>query len=490
MKISIKPGSILKSSKGAVAAFLVWEDSKPSGELKEADGKLGGVLAKLAKSGEFKGAAGSCKVLPTYGRLSSDKMILVGMGKKETLESCYIAGCDLTRALRSSKASRVFINLDLDGAKAREFLLGALNADHEYSLKAKYAKPAPKLELTLGGSVGAQDRRMVDEVLGLNAGTHLTKDLVAAPANYATPRHLAAAAQKVAREHRSVRTKVLGLSEIRKLKMGGLLAVNAGSAEEPRFIVMEYRGASASSKPLVFVGKGLTFDSGGISIKPSAGMEGMKWDMGGGGAVIGAIKAIAAAGYRVNCVGIVPSTENLPDGKAYKPSDVITMMSGHTVEVTNTDAEGRMILGDALHYASTRYPKARCIVDLATLTGACAMFLGEEFAGLMTPSDSLAKDLLSASADNFDHLWRLPMIKLYEDQMKSDIADLVNSKPKRAGAMTAAGFLKAFVDPKIPWAHLDIAGVAWREGSAPGRNVGATGFGVQLLAALARAHAR
>ncbi|MBU6428704.1 MAG: leucyl aminopeptidase, partial [Cyanobacteria bacterium REEB65] len=321
----------------------------------------------------------------------------------------------------------------------------------------------------------------------LAAAVKLARDLVAAPAKDLTPAILADRAKKMASQH-GIHCQILDEKAIQKHKMGALLGVAKGSlaVQPPRFIVLEYlpiRGA----KPLVFVGKGITFDSGGISIKPAEGMEKMKYDMAGGAAVIGALQAIASLRLPVNVVGLIPATENMPGGDAIHPGDILTTMSGKTIEVINTDAEGRLILSDALTYAERYKPEA--VVDLATLTGACVIALGHQAIGLLGNDQALMDKLKESGERTWERVWQLPLWEEYNDQIKSDLADMKNSGGRAAGTITAAAMLAKFTS-EYRWAHLDIAGTAWEEKGRPYAPKGATGIGVRLLCELARMYSK
>lgn len=313
------------------------------------------------------------------------------------------------------------------------------------------------------------------------AGMALAKEMANRPANYATPSDLAAAAQALAKEHSSITCKVLQEKDVKKLKMGAFLSVSAGSDEPLRFIELHYNGAKKGTKkasdnstaPTVLVGKGITFDSGGISLKPGAGMDEMKYDMGGAASVLGTFAALAQLQPAINVVGLIPSCENMPSGRATKPGDVVTAMDGTTIEVLNTDAEGRLILCDTLCYAKRFKPRA--VIDMATLTGACIVALGRVRSGMFSNNDALAQELLQAGEAAHDLCWQLPLDKAYGKQLKSKYADLANIGGREAGTVTAAKFLQHFTD--YTWAHLDIAGTAWKSGGQKG----ATGRPVPLL---------
>ncbi|TNF58423.1 MAG: leucyl aminopeptidase [Burkholderiales bacterium] len=305
------------------------------------------------------------------------------------------------------------------------------------------------------------------------AGLEMAREWANRPANHATPAMLADAARKLGRAP-GFRTEVLGPGQVEKLGMGAFLAVARGSAQPLRFIVMHYQGAARSEAPVVLVGKGITFDTGGISIKPAAGMDEMKFDMGGAASVLGTFAALGELRPAVNVVGLIPACENMPDGKAVKPGDVVTSMSGQTIEILNTDAEGRLILCDALTYAARFKP--RCVIDIATLTGACVIALGNVRSGLFSSDDSLAAALAAAGESAQDPCWRMPLDDEYAEGLKSSFADMANVAGREAGSVTAAKFLQKFVK-EVRWAHLDIAGTAWKSGAAKG----ATGRPVPLL---------
>jgi leucyl aminopeptidase len=305
------------------------------------------------------------------------------------------------------------------------------------------------------------------------AGVTLAREVANRPGNHCTPTQLAEHAEELARTMK-LKVEVLGRKEIEKLGMGAFLAVAQGSDEPPRFIVLRYAGAAAADAPVVLVGKGITFDTGGISIKPAAEMDEMKFDMGGAASVLGTFRAVAQLKARVNLIGLIPTCENMPGGRAVKPGDVVTSLSGKTVEILNTDAEGRLILCDALAYAERFKP--RVVIDIATLTGACVVALGHHRSGLFTPHDALAEALARAGDAALDPCWRMPVDAEYDDALKSNFADIANVGPRAGGAITAAMFLKRFTD-KLRWAHLDIAGTAWRSGAQKG----ATGRPVGLL---------
>jgi len=326
--------------------------------------------------------------------------------------------------------------------------------------------------VTEGQKTAADQGR--DQGLAISQGIELTKFLADLPGNYCTPSFLADQAVTLANNHDNLSVDIIDESGIEALKMGAFLSVSRGSRQPAKLIVLNYRGSTEDQQPIVLVGKGLTFDAGGISLKPGAGMDEMKYDMCGGASVLGTLQAVAQMQLPINVVGIVPSSENLPDGDANKPGDVVTSMSGLTIEILNTDAEGRLILCDALTYAKRFNPDV--VIDLATLTGACLVALGRVPSGLLGNNDELCQDLINASETACDSLWRLPLWSEYQEQLESSFADMANIGGRDAGTITAACFLSRFTKD-YPWAHLDIAGTAWRTGN----NKGATGRPVSLL---------
>ncbi|MBV8096384.1 MAG: leucyl aminopeptidase, partial [Acetobacteraceae bacterium] len=309
-------------------------------------------------------------------------------------------------------------------------------------------------------------------------GVFLTRDLVSEPANVLTPVAMAERCEALGKL--GLEVEVLGLAELKELRFGALLAVAQGSVNEPRVVAMRWRGSDKQGgRPIAFIGKGVTFDTGGISIKPAANMEDMKWDMAGAGAVVGTMAALAGRQARVDALGIIGLTENMPSGSAQRPGDVVRSHSGQTIEVINTDAEGRLVLADLISWAQQRFDP-RCMIDLATLTGAIIIGLGHEHAGLFSNDDPLAQQLEQAGRETGEKLWRLPLGEAYDKQIKSDIADMKNVGGRPAGAITGAQFVQRFVDGR-PWAHLDIAGMAWSTKDLPCTPKGATAFGVRLL---------
>ncbi len=471
-------------------ALVVGCCTEPEGELllDSLNGALDGVPAAMYASKEFFGKVGSMTVIHTLGRLPARRLLLVGLGARGEVtpervrQAAALAVKSLSGAKVTSAVSLLHRAAPVAGlleASLEGFYLGAYRYDRYKSkereesrveeVTALFAEPD---EVTLFSPVAAAVKSRCDAV-------RMARDLVTAPGNVATPSFLADKALEIGGAY-GISCSVLRQEELAHLGMGALLAVGQGSHNPPCMVVMEYRGAGESSRPVALVGKGITFDTGGISLKPGANMELMKHDMAGAAAVLGALQAAASLKLPMNLVGIVPLAENMPDGKAYKPGDLITTLSGQTVEINNTDAEGRLILCDALTYVQRFDPVA--IIDLATLTGACVVALGHNATGIMGSDSQLVAALVRAGEVTGERLWELPLWDEYGELMKSDIADLKNAGGPSAGTISAGWFLKQFVG-SCPWAHLDIAGTAWEDKGRHYLPKGATGVGVRLLIA-------
>ncbi len=439
------------------------------------------------KAGNFDGDKGQQIAIYSVGIYRV--VFLIGTGDRSQLtnEKVRRASSAGIKLARSAKAKSVVISavdstVDqlsdyetvhsiVEGAK-----LGHYRFD-KYLTQEKEKLGIETIIVALGNVSSSIGKKAARDAEILCEAVCLARDLSNAPANEIYPEVLADVASNMAKKY-NIQARILDEKQIRKLKMGGLLAVNSGSTRPPRFITLEYKGNQKSRDWYAIVGKGITFDSGGISIKPASGMGEMKMDMAGAAAVIGTMQAISALRIPVNVVGIAPSTENLPSGSAYKPGDVVTTMSGITIEVDNTDAEGRIILSDGLYYAQRYMPKA--IVDLATLTGACVVALGQHATGMFGTSDEVMAQLKEAGEKTYERVWQMPIYEEYEKQIKSDIADVKNVGGRWAGAITAALFLKKFVGD-YPWVHLDIAGTAMLEDSTDYSPKGGSGVGVRLL---------
>ncbi|MGI9386940.1 MAG: leucyl aminopeptidase, partial [Methyloligellaceae bacterium] len=370
--------------------------------------------------------------------------------------------------------------LDNPSKAAAQVAYGALLRSYrftKYQTKKKNDKSASvsKLRMTVKGAAAA--RRAFSPLAKVADGVFFTRDLVSEPPNILFPASFAREVRKL--NKLGVTVEVIGEKQMAKLGMGALLGVGQGSRRESQLAVMQWKGGARNRKPIAFIGKGVTFDTGGISLKPPANMGDMKWDMGGAGAVSGLMKAVAGRKAKANVIGIIGLVENMPDGNAQRPGDIVTSMSGQTIEVLNTDAEGRLVLADALWYCQKRF-KPRFMIDLATLTGAIIVSLGHEYAGLFSNNDELSERLAAAGEATGEQVWRMPISDTYDKMLDSDIADMKNIGGRNAGSITAAQFLQRFTND-VPWAHLDIAGMAWSSKVADTVPKGGTGFGVRLL---------
>ena len=458
-----------------------------TGSARELDRASGGAIRRLLRRGDFAGKTGELLPLVAPGSGPAERILLVGLGPRASYgrKAYRRATVVATQWLAKTGAANAMSYLAREPVPGLEPYYAARQALESVAstlyripdLKSGRKPPRPRLA-RFGIAVQSGDlaaaRRGVRDGRGVAAGMALTRDLANLPANVCTPTYLAGAARRLAAEHKRVRARVLDVRAIRRLKMGSFLSVTRGSDEPPRLIVLEYRGAGSRVAPVALVGKGITFDTGGISLKQPPGMDEMKFDMTGAASVFGALKALATIGAPINVVGIVPTCENMPSGRATKPGDIVTSMSGKTIEVLNTDAEGRLILCDGITYA--RRFKPRAVVDIATLTGACVIALGGHYCGLFSPDEKLASALYSAGERADDRAWRLPVAEEYSDLLKSNFADLANVAGREGGAITAACFLWKFADG-LRWAHLDIAGSAYLTGSQKG----STGRPVPLL---------
>lgn len=446
-------------------------------------GALGALLGAAAAQARFDGAAGAIAETAAIDGDQAKRLLLVGIGEgsEQDLER---GGAALTAKLQTSGATAVHVDFASTGpSDADDVLAFAMGArlrnwrlDTYRTRLADTAKPSLKT-VTIASPHGDLSGRWAGNE-AIAEGVALTQTLVAEPPNILYPESFVERCQHLA--DLGVELEVLDERQMKALGMGALLGVAQGSTRPPRLLAMRWNGGNPGDAPVVFIGKGVTFDTGGISIKPAAGMDMMKWDMGGAGAVAGAIKAIAGRKAKANVVGVVGLVENMPDGNAMRPGDVVTTMSGQTVEVLNTDAEGRLVLCDAISWAQSAY-NPKVIVDLATLTGAMVISLGHEYAGIFANDDMLAAGLLTAGEVSNNKLWRFPLSPAYDKLIDSPIADMKNIGPREGGSITAAQFLKRFVDEGVAWAHLDIAGTAWSDKDGAVHGKGATGYGVRLL---------
>ncbi len=457
--------------------------------------QTGGALERAIAAGSFSGKKGELLEVIAPANLQNSRILLVGLGEPAKLaekDLAELGGAAAARLLAGGDEKAAFLVDKLRGGKsaqerAAHYGYGALLRSYRFDKYKTKEKPEkkPKLkEIKVLVDDAATAKRLFQKLEKIAEGVFFTRNLVSEPANVLFPKSLVAEAKKLAKL--GVKLTVLGEKEMKKLGMGALLGVAQGSAQEPQLLVMEWHGAgkdpkSKGGEPVAFVGKGVTFDTGGISLKPAAGMEDMKWDMGGAGAVVGVMAALAGRKAKVNAVGVCGLVENMPSGTAQRPGDIVTSMSGQTVEVLNTDAEGRLVLCDALWYTQETY-KPKLIVDLATLTGAIIIALGNEQAGLFSNDDKLSERLTAAGKKVGEPLWRMPLGPEYDKAIDCDVADMKNiSGGRGAGSITAAQFLQRFIKEGTPWAHLDIAGVAWATKDKPTAPKGGTGFGVRLL---------
>lgn len=446
-------------------------------------GALGALLGAAAAQARFDGSAGTVAETAAIDGEQAKRLLLVGIGEgsEHDLER---GGAALTAKLQTSGVARVHVDFASAGqSDADDVLAFAMGARlRNWRLDTYRTRLADKAKPTLATIVIASShgdlagRWAANEAIA--EGVAFTQTLVAEPPNILYPESFVERCQHLA--DLGVELEVLDERQMKALGMGALLGVAQGSTRPPRLLAMRWNGGNAGDEPVVFVGKGVTFDTGGISLKPGPGMDMMKWDMGGAGAVAGAMKAIAGRKAKANVVGVVGLVENMPDGNAMRPGDIVSTMSGQTVEVLNTDAEGRLVLCDAITWVQKVYdPKV--VVDLATLTGAMVISLGHEYAGMFANDDDLAAKLLAAGEASNNKLWRFPLSPAYDKLIDSPIADMKNIGPREGGSITAAQFLKRFVDDGVAWAHLDIAGMAWADKEGPVWAKGATGYGVRLL---------
>ena len=492
MKISFTEPELPRC--GAVVVG-VWEGKALTPAARRLDEATAGAITRaLAAASRFSGKKD--ELLPIIGpaNLSVSRIVLAGLGKPESPDSRSFQqlGGNLVAHLNGAGEEEATLMIDVaEGASigatdaAAELAFGAQLRSYRFDKYKTKQKPEQKpslnrLTVAASGAKGA--KRAYQPLEKAAEAVFLTRDLVSEPANVIYPETLAAEAARLAEV--GVDVEILDEHKMRDLGMNALLAVGQGSARPPRVVVMQWNGANdsggARSQPLAFVGKGVTFDTGGISIKPAAGMGDMKWDMAGSAVVIGLMRLLAARNAPVNAVGVVGLVENMPSGTAQRPGDIVTSMSGQTIEVLNTDAEGRLVLADALWYCQDRF-KPRLMIDLATLTGAVIVALGHHQAGLFSNNDQLAERLVEAGKAVGEQVWRLPLAESYDREIDSDAADVKNIGGGRAaGSIIGAQFVQRFVN-EVPWAHLDIAGTAWSTKDAPTVPKGATAFGVRLL---------
>ncbi|MBI3546130.1 MAG: leucyl aminopeptidase [Gammaproteobacteria bacterium] len=486
MEFIVKSGTPEKQRSGCIVAG-VFETRKLSAVAQQIDEVTQGAISAILRRGDLEGKPGQTLLLHNLAQLPSERVLLVGCGReKEFNENRYreIIAKSIS-ALRDTGASEItsyLTELEVKGRdiswkvrQAVEIIESSLYRFDQMKSKPNNNRRALRrviLAVPKRSDLGTGEQA-IKEGQAIADGVKLARDLGNLPGNICTPTYLAEQAIELGKTY-NLKITILEKDDMQKLGMGSLLSVARGSRQPPKLIVLEYQGANENDAPVALVGKGLTFDAGGISIKPAANMDEMKYDMCGGASVLGAVKAAAELKLPLNVVGVIPSSENLPDGDANKPGDIVTSMSGQTVEVLNTDAEGRLILSDALTYTERYKPAA--VIDIATLTGACVIALGAHASGLLANNDQLAREILNAGKYSFDRAWQLPLWDEYQKQLDSNFADMANIGGREGGAITAACFLARYTK-NFKWAHLDVAGTAWKTG----KDKGATGRPVPLL---------
>tara|TARA_R110002167_G_scaffold29239_2_gene97699 strand:+ start:67057 stop:68544 length:1488 start_codon:yes stop_codon:yes gene_type:complete len=483
--------TLLNSSTAAKATDClvigVWTKGKLTAPVGSLDEALAGELRRVVATGDISGKIGdTLYVHPSSSK--AKRVLLVGCGDESALEArSYRKAVNAAiKALFKSNAKDAVMTLaelpikDRDGAWALSMLVQECESStYQYDQTKSKKKPAYALKSVACSAPKGANRASMNEALkagiAIANGMNTAKELGNLPGNVCTPTYLASTATKLAAKHKTLTTKILNEKQMKKLGMGSLLSVSAGSKEEAKLIVIEYKGSSkTTSKPYVLVGKGITFDTGGISLKPGGAMDEMKFDMCGAASVLGTMTAVAQMGLKINVVAVIAAAENMPSSTATKPGDVVTSMSGQTIEILNTDAEGRLVLCDALTYVERFKPKT--VIDIATLTGAAVATFGDQTSALLSPNQAFADELLGISQDTLDLAWQLPLWDEYQTLLESNFADIANIGGPRAGTITAACFLQRFTK-KYTWAHLDIAGTAWLSGAQKG----ATGRPVPLL---------
>ncbi|MFH0769160.1 MAG: leucyl aminopeptidase [Chloroflexota bacterium] len=490
MEIKVTAGDIAKIKAGAIIVNFFDGMQRPEGDLATLDKVLGGAISQLINQGEIKGKLNQITIIHSLGKLPAARVVIVGLGKQKELTLDRIRGavagaCRLLRQKGVDSIATVtqgagIAGITVEGA-AQAIVEGALLG--LYSFRQHMTKEAEYGEIKQLTIVGADKNKVPALEEGSRKGkilaeaTNLARDMVNEPANYMTPSRMAEMAAKLAETYK-LEITVLERKQMQELGMGALLGVAQGSSQPPKFIVLRYRGRNSAVVDVALIGKGITFDSGGISIKPSEGMGEMKADMAGGAAVMAAISAIAQLKAKVNVMALIAATENLPSGDAFRPGDILKSMSGKTIEVISTDAEGRLTLADVLEYAQKH--KAKLLVDVATLTGACRIALGDVTTGAFGNNQELMDKMIAAACEAGELTWQMPMFEEYKEQNKSDVADIKNTGGRYGGAITAAQFLAEFVGD-TPWVHLDIAGTSMTDKERKYLVKGATGVPVRTL---------
>lgn len=483
MQFKAKQIADITSCKTGCLAINVSDSKKLSGNAQIIDKATGGLISKLIKQQDFTAAIGNTLLVHSPSGIVAERLLLVGFGNEKQMTAAQQRQTTSAAASAIAAINAADVTVCWQGQAdlaidAQQLAIEVVRQQYRYTDKLSAPKPASSVKKLFVASDKGKQTTAVNKALSngqaIANGINNCRKLGDLPGNICTPTYLASEAKALAKKHAKLTTKILSEKQMKDLGMGSLLSVSAGSDQPAQLIVMEYNNSPSKKSPIALVGKGITFDSGGISLKPGAGMDEMKYDMCGAASVFGTVSAIAEMGLSTHVVAVVAASENMPNGHATKPGDVVTSMSGKTIEVLNTDAEGRLVLCDALSYVQRFKP--RSIIDIATLTGACVIALGRHNSGLFANDEALAAQLLSAAETSGDKAWRLPISDDYTEQLKSNFADLANIGGREAGSVTAACFLSQFVEDQA-WAHIDIAGSAWNSGA----NKGATGRPVQLL---------
>ncbi len=486
MEFSIKALSPEKKKTGCMVVG-VWQGGSLTRGAQLADKASGGQVSAVLKQGDLSGRSGSSLLLHRPSGLAADRLLLVGLGEQKkfgetAFKDAIRSASNALKNLGAKDATLALTDLEVPGRdlawNVRHAVTGLREVLYRFDiLKTGKKLPVPALAAVtlavVGGASLKPAERALEEAVATADGIDFAKTLGNLPPNICTPAYLADEAKKLAREFK-LGIEVLEQRDMEKLGMGALLAVSSGSRQPPKLIVLKYLGGAKKQKPIVYVGKGITFDTGGISLKPGGEMDEMKFDMSGAGSVLGTMRALAGMRAPVNAIGLIPAAENMPGGNATRPGDIVTTLSGQTVEILNTDAEGRLVLCDALTYAERFEPDV--VIDIATLTGACVVALGHVASGLFSNDENLAGEIGAAADDAWDRVWRLPLWDDYQEQLRSNFADMANIGGRPGGSITAACYLSRFTK-KMRWAHLDVAGTAWKSG----REKGSTGRPVPLL---------
>ncbi len=487
MEFNVKVSHPVKT-RSACLIVAVSEPRKLSTTGQLLDKASNGSLSKIIRRGDMDGRSGQSLLLHNLPGIRADRVLLIGCGKEADMNATIFIKTigNMSDALENcgaSEAHAYITDIPVEGRdvewKVRQTVLKMNHCRYRFEqLKSNNSVKKKTLGKLIMNVPGKRDlitgESAIEQAIAISDGISIARDLGNLPSNICTPSYIAKQAKALAKGQKNLTVTVLEEADMRKLKMGSLLSVSAGSRQPAKLITLQYQGGNKKDQPVVLVGKGVTFDTGGISLKPGAAMDEMKFDMCGAASVIGTVRAVVAMNLPINLVGIIPTTENMPDGLATKPGDIVTSMSGQTIEILNTDAEGRLILCDALTYAEKFKP--RCVIDIATLTGACIVALGKIPSAVLGNHRALIDDLIESGNQIEDRLWELPLWDEYQEQLKSNFADIPNIGGRDGGAIIAACFLSRFTK-KYKWAHLDIAGTAWKSGDAKG----ATGRPVSLL---------